>query len=156
MRWPGLLKQGENQTDYKTKGESIFYFFVLPNCFPCYVRSAKYLFLIPLKVVFAVFAICICTQPSIVFVFALIHLIALSNSSLAISRCYSLPYLISNCQAKHNIALVCIFSHCIIYKYKYQLFYIQNYINILSSVHFLIDLSRISATATWYLLLLPT
>ena len=103
MRWRGLLKQGENQTDYKTKGESIFYFFVLPNCFPC---SAKYLFLIPLKVVFAVFAICICTQPSIVFLFALIHLIALSNSSLAISRCYSLPYLISNCQAKHNIALV--------------------------------------------------
>ena len=139
------MKQGENQTDYKTKGESIFYFFVLPNCFPC---SAKYLFLIPLKVVFAVFAICICTQPSIVFVFALIHLIALSNSSLAISRCYSLPYLISNCQAKHNIALVCIFSHCIIYKYKYQLFYVQNYMNILSSVHFLIDLSRISATVT--------
>ena len=156
MRWPGLLKQGENQTDYKTDGETNFDVFVLPHCFPCYALSAKYLFLIPLKVVFAVFAICICTQPSIVFLFALIHLIALSNSSLAISRCYSLPYLISNCQAKHNIALVCIFSHCIIYKYKYQLFYIQNYINILSSVHFLIDLSRISATVTWYLLLLPT
>ena len=106
MRWRGLLKQGEVQTDYKTEGETNFDIFVLPHCFPCYALSAKYLFLIPLKAVFEVFAICICTQPSIVFLFALIHLIALSNSSLAISRCYSLPYLISNCQAKHNIALV--------------------------------------------------
>ena len=108
MRWPGLLKQGEVQNDYKTEGETNFDVFVLPHCFTCYVRSVKYLFLIPLKAVlqWPTKLICNCIQPSIVFVLALIHLIALSNSSLAISRCYSLPYLISNCQAKHNIALV--------------------------------------------------